>query len=152
MRHLIAIAALFWAFQTWADEISVAGAAARATAPGQSSAAIQFSIVSQNDARLVAITSSAAASVEMHSMKHENGMMKMRAVEFIPLPAGKPVDLAASGYHLMLMNLKQPLKVGDTVPFILTVQFADQRRVTLEAKAEVRPLAGISHDMHNMKM
>jgi hypothetical protein len=75
--------------------------------------------------------------------------MKMRAVEFINLPAGKAVDLGKSGNHLMLLNLKQPLKAGDSVPLTLTVEFADKHKVTVDAKAEIRPLTG-SHDMHDM--
>ncbi|MES1981792.1 MAG: copper chaperone PCu(A)C [Pseudomonadota bacterium] len=152
MRYIIAMAAFFWAMHGWAGEVTISAASARATAPGQDSAAIQFSIVSQQDGRLIEIASPAAGSVEMHQMAHENGMMKMRAVEFLALPAGKSVDLAASGYHVMLLNLKQPLKAGDIVPFTLTVQFADRRKITVEAKAEVKPLAGATHNMHDMKM
>lgn len=111
---------------------------------------MQFAITSQKEARLVEISSPAAGAVEIHSMTHENGMMKMRAIEALPLPAGKAVDLGASGNHVMLLNLKQPLKAGDSVPFVLTVQFADKRKATVKAVAEVRPI-NASHDMHDMK-
>ena len=129
--------------------ITVSDAWGRATAPGQDSGSIQFSITSNKAAKLVAIASPAAGAVEIHSMTHENGKMKMRAVEFINLPAGKAVDLGKSGNHLMLLNLKQPLKAGDSVPLTLTVEFADKHKVTVDAKAEIRPLTG-SHDMHDM--
>ena len=53
-------------------------------------------------------------------MKMDGGVMKMRAVDKLALPAGKPVDLKPGGYHVMLMDLKQPLKEGETVPVTLT--------------------------------
>ena len=129
--------------------VTVSDAWARTTAPGQDSGSVQFSIASKKEAKLVAISSPAAGAVEIHSMAHEGGKMKMRAVEFIALPAGKAVDLGKSGNHVMLLNLKQPLKAGDSVPITLTVQFADKRKVTVDAKAEVRP-QGAGHDMHDM--
>lgn len=74
-------------------------------------------------------------------------MMKMRRVDFIALPAGKMIDLEAEGKHVMLNGLKQPLKEGDSVPFTLTIEYADKSRSTVKAKAEVRPLTA-SHEMH----
>jgi copper(I)-binding protein len=129
--------------------VVVSDAWGRATAPGQDSGSVQFSITSNKEAKLVAITSPAASAVEIHSMVHEDGKMKMRAVESIALPAGKAVDLGKSGNHVMLLNLKQPLKAGDSVPLTLTIEFADKHKATVDAKAEIRP-QGASHDMHDM--
>jgi len=153
MRRIIMLAAsaLFAASAMAADTgVTVSGAWARATAPGQDSGSIQFFITSKKAAKLLAISSPAAGAIEIHSMVHEGGKMKMRAVESISLPAGKEVDLGKSGNHVMLLNLKQPLKAGDSVPFTLTVQFADKRKVAVDAKAEVRPQGAASHDMHDM--
>jgi hypothetical protein len=129
--------------------VAVSDAWGRATAPGQDSGSVQFSITSSKEAKLVAITSPAAGAVEIHSMVHENGKMKMRAVESIALPAGKAVNLGKSGNHVMLLNLKQPLKAGDSVPLTLAIEFADKRKATVDTKAEIRS-QGASHDMHNM--
>jgi copper(I)-binding protein len=129
--------------------VTVGDAWGRATAPGQDSGSVQFSITSNKAAKLVAITSPAAGAVEIHSMAHEDGKMKMRAVESLALPAGKAVDLGKNGNHVMLLNLKQPLKAGDSIPLSLTIEFADKHRTTVDAKAEIRP-QGASHDMHNM--
>jgi copper(I)-binding protein len=151
MRQLFGFlaGALFSLAAFAAQDVTVSGAWVRATAPGQDSASMQFAITSKSEAKLVAVSSPVAGSVEMHSMKHENGMMKMQAIDSIALPAGKTVDLEKSGRHIMLLNLKQPLKEGDSVPFALTVQFPGQTRKTVEAKAEVRPLTA-SHDMRGM--
>ncbi|MBI5436538.1 MAG: copper chaperone PCu(A)C [Nitrosomonadales bacterium] len=121
------------------------GAWTRATAPGQDGAALQFSITSKQEAQLVAIYSPVAGAAEMHSMTHDNGVMKMHAIEFLPLPAGKTDDLGASGNHVMLLNLKKPIKAGESVPFTVTVQFADKHKATVKAEAEVKPLT-ISHE------
>lgn len=140
MRYAVAIAALFCAAQAWAGEVTVSDAWTRATVPGQGNAALQFSITSQKEAQLVAITTPVAGSVEIHSMTHKGGVMKMHAVESLPLPAGKAVDLAAQGNHVMLLDLKQPFKVGESVPFTVTVQFADKRKATVKASARVKSL------------
>jgi copper(I)-binding protein len=151
MRYLTGIILLLSTLSAWAaGDVTINGAWARPTAPGQDSGSIQFSITSKQAAKLVAISAPVAGSVEMHSMTHEGGKMKMRAVESIALPAGKEIDLGKSGNHIMLLNLKQPLKAGDSVPFTLTVQFADKRKTSVDAKAEVRT-QGTSHDMHDMK-
>ena len=141
------VAALLCTAQAWAGDVAVSGAWTRATVPGQSGAVIRFSITSQKEAQLVAISSTAAGTVEMHSMTHDNGVMKMRPIKSLPLPAGKAVDLGSEGNHVMLLNLKQPLKAGDSVPFSLTVQFADKRKVTVKSVAEVKSLDG-SRDDH----
>jgi copper(I)-binding protein len=66
--------------------------------------------------------------------------MKMREVKAIELPAGKRVGLGESGYHLMLIGLKAPLKAGEAVPLTLNVRLADKRIVKVEVRAEIRPL------------
>ena len=146
MRYMVAIAALLCAVQAWAGEVKVSDAWARATAPGQTSAVVQFSIISQEDAWLLAISSPVAGAVEMHSMTHENDVMKMRPIHLLPLPAGKQVELG-SGKHVMLLNLKQPLKEGDSIPLTLTVQFTDKHKESIKIKAMVRSLTE-SHGKH----
>ena len=151
MRHAILIAALLSATQAGASEVTVSESWARATAPGQGSGAVYLRIISQREARIVAVVSPAADSAEMHSMTHDNGMMKMRELEALPLPAGQQVELGSGGSHIMLVGLKQPLKAGGSVPLTLTIQFADKRKEKVEVKAEVRPLTADSnsHEHHH---
>lgn len=130
--------------------VEVGNAWARPTAPGQDAGMIQFSVTSKEAAKLVAAASPAAGAVEIHVMTHENGSMKMRAVESVELPAGKTVDLGKLGYHVMLLNLKQPLKAGDAVPLTLTVELAGKKKVTVEAKVKVEEPQHDMHDMGNM--
>ena len=129
--------------------VSVSEPWARATAPGQDSGSIQFSITSKKEAKLISIASPVAGAAEIHGMTHEDGKMKMRTVESIFLPAGKKIDLEKSGLHAMLLGLKQPLKAGDSVPLTLTVEFADNHKATFDAKAEIKPQGAMGHEMHD---
>ncbi|HEY4696602.1 MAG: hypothetical protein A3J49_01325 [Gallionellales bacterium RIFCSPHIGHO2_02_FULL_57_16] len=137
------LAALFLSTSVYAGDIQVEGAWSRATAPGQEAAGVDFSITSKLAATLLGVSSPASRTVEMHSMTHEKGVMKMREVKVIELPAGKRVDLGTSGYHLMLVGLKAPLKAGKDIPLTLNIKVAN-RTVKVKTKAEVRPLTATS--------
>jgi copper(I)-binding protein len=76
--------------------------------------------------------------VELHSMTLDGGVMRMRALPRIELPAGKTVNLAPNGLHLMLIDLKRPLKAGDKLPLVLSVQTSGTSVTTLNVEAEVR--------------
>ncbi|HEX5363024.1 MAG TPA: copper chaperone PCu(A)C [Gallionella sp.] len=134
------LAGLLLSASLYAADVQVEGAWSRATAPGQDTAMVDMSLTSKQDATLVGLSSPACKGVELHSMTHEEGMMKMREVKELALPAGKRVSLGESGYHLMLIGLNAPLKAGEAVPLTLTVKLANKRIVKVEASAEVRPL------------
>lgn len=135
------LSALLLSANIYAADVQVEGAWSRATAPGQDAAMVDMSITSKQDGTLVGVTSPACKSVELHSMTHEGGMMKMREVKELALPAGKRINLGESGYHLMLIGLKAPVEAGDGVPLTLSVKLANKRVVKVEVSAEVRPLA-----------
>lgn len=86
--------------------------------------------------RLVAAASPVAGTVELHTHLHEGGVMKMRQVEAIDVAPGKPAKLETGGLHVMLMDLKQPLKAGETIPLTLTFEKAGK----LELEVPVRAL------------
>jgi copper(I)-binding protein len=102
----------------------------RGTVTGQKATGAFMQLKSPADAALVEAASPVAKIVEIHEMKMEGGMMKMRAVEKLPLPAGKAVELKPGGYHVMLMDLVQPLNEGDTVPLKLTFEDKAGRKQT----------------------
>jgi periplasmic copper chaperone A len=134
---LLAMLAVAPAF---ADDVKVTKAWTRATAPGQDSASVQLTITSKKDATLVGVASGSAQSAEIHTMVMEGDVMKMRAIESLPLPAKTPVTLGADGNHLMLIGLKKPLKAGHKLPYALTVKFADGKTVVLKELAVIKPL------------
>lgn len=121
-------------------QVAVADAWVRGTVAGQSATGAFMRITAGTDMALVAAASPVAKVVEVHEMKMEGGVMKMSAIERLPLPANRTVELAPGGYHVMLMGLAHPLKEGETVPIALT--FADKagKKQTVEVKAPVRPL------------
>lgn len=131
-----------------AGDIQISRATVRATAPGQETAMGDLVIESKLPAKLVGVSTPVAQSVELHRMSTDNGMMTMREVKDIELPAGKMVDLGESGYHLMLIGLKQPIKEGMAVPYTVTVRLSDKKSVKLEVQAQIKPLIETNGDMN----
>ena len=78
--------------------------------------------------RLVEVRSPVAGIVEVHEMRLEGDVMRMRAAPVLPLPAGQTVELKPGGYHVMLMDLNGPVKAGDAVPLTLVFEGADGKR------------------------
>jgi copper(I)-binding protein len=113
----------------------------RGTVPQQKATGLFANITSAKGGKLVSASSPVAGVVEIHEMAMEGTMMKMRALPTgLDLPAGKAVALKPGGYHVMLMDLKQQLKVGETVPVTLVIEGADKARETIEVKAPVKAL------------
>ena len=146
---LLAALAFAPAVASGSESVKVANAWVRAPIPGQKTASAYVELTSNGNAALVAAGSPVAARVEMHSMSHEGGVMRMRAVPRIELPAGQTVKLAPGGLHLMMFDLKQPIKPGDKVALTLSVQpsgpTAGMSLTTLSLEAEVRPAAATAH-------
>ena len=120
-------------------QVSVSNAWVRATVPVQKSSGAFMVLRSAQAARLVGVSSPVAASVELHKSAMQDGMMSMDHVDAIELPAGKDVNLAGGGYHVMLIGLKRQLKQGETVPLTLQVKRgAATENVTVQAA--VKPI------------
>jgi periplasmic copper chaperone A len=99
------------------------------------------------DDRLVSASTPAAESVELHEMRMDGDVMRMRAVEAVPLPAGREVSMQHGqmpGLHLMLIGLKAPLKTGDRFPIRLRFQKAGE----VEAQVWVEPAAAAASSAH----
>lgn len=135
------LAALLISASVYAGDIQVEKAWARASAPGQDTGSVDLTLTSKQAATLIGATSTACQSVQLHSMTmaQDTGMMQMREVDKIDLPAGKAINLGSSGYHLMLIGLKSPLKAGDSVPLKLNFKVGG-RTENIEASAKVMPL------------
>lgn len=153
MRKILCagLLAILVAAPAYADDVKVTKAWARATAPGQDTASIQLTITSKKDASLIGVESGSSQSGEIHSMVMEGGVMKMRALDSLPLPAKTPVTLGEDGNHLMLIGLKKPLKAGRKLPFALVVKFDDGHTSTIRVLAAIKPLDTAS-DAGHMQM
>lgn len=136
----LAASACLLAASASAQQVGVAGAWARATVVGQSASAAYMELTANENATLLGVSSPLASVVEVHEMTMDNGVMKMRARPRLDLPAGKTVVLKPGSYHIMLMELKQPLRKGELVPLTLRIEGKDKKLSTLEVNAEVRDL------------
>ncbi len=141
MKRITLAALIFAAFPVMA-QVSVKDPWVRATVPAQKATGAFMQITSAQDARLVEVSSPVAGVVEVHEMAMEKDVMKMRAIKGLDLPAGKSVELKPGGYHVMLMDLKEQMKEGATVPVTLVIEGKDKKRSTIEVKAPVRSLTG----------
>jgi copper(I)-binding protein len=110
----------------------------RTTVVQQTTTAAYLTITSVQGGRLIEASSPVAASAEVHEMKMDGDMMKMRGVDVLPLPAGKPVEFKPNGYHLMLTGLKSQVKAGDVVPIKLIVEDAKGKRQVVDVQATAR--------------
>jgi periplasmic copper chaperone A len=131
-----------------AQSVNAANVWARATAPGQNTASVYFDLTSDRDAALVAAGSPVAGRAELHATTVDNGVMRMRPLARVDLPAGQTVRLTPGGMHLMLLDLKQPLKAGDKLPLVLSIQSTGSSLTTLKLEAQVRALDGADPHQH----
>jgi copper(I)-binding protein len=118
--------------------VKVDAAWARVTVPGQKGTGAFMTLTAAQGLRLVGVQSPVAGVAEIHEMKMEGDVMRMRAISALDLPAGQAVALRPGGYHLMLMDLKQPLVKDTQVP--VTLRFADAQGKTSEMQLSL-PIA-----------
>jgi periplasmic copper chaperone A len=146
-RPIIAmLATLAFSAAAHAQDLRVSQAYARATMPHQPSGGAWLTIENsgRNADRLLSASSPAAKSVELHSMRMEGNVMKMREVPAIDLgPAAKLEMKPGDGYHLMLMGLRQPLKAGERFP--LTLQFEKAGKLEVEVSVQDNKTGGATH-------
>ncbi len=119
---------------------------------GQAKAGAAFFVIFNNgssDDRLVAAKSDVSELVELHTHSMDGGIMRMRPVEAIVVPAGDAAELAPGGHHIMLLNLKGPLVAGETFP--VTLVFEKAGEITIEVKIDAEmgemPSHGKGHSM-----
>jgi len=122
-------------------QVEARAAWVRGTVPGQTTAGAYMELTSDRHASLLGAESPVAGSAEIHEMKMEGNVMRMRAVPRLELPPGRTVELKPGGYHMMLLDLKRPLKKGDLVPIRLKIELSDKTIKTIQVVAEVRELA-----------
>jgi copper(I)-binding protein len=125
-------------------ELKIGHPYARATAPGQPAGGGYLSIQNAGKAgdKLLSAKAEVSTSVELHEMKMEGDVMRMREVSAVEVPAGKTVELKPGGLHIMFMGLKAPLKQGDKFPLKLKFEKAGEVTVTVNVEG-----SGAVHEM-----
>jgi periplasmic copper chaperone A len=119
-------------------DITIAHPWARATPGGVNvgGAYLEIKAAPGKGDRLIAARSPVAGTVEIHSHAIENGIARMRRIEAIAVKGGSSVVLKPGGYHVMLIDLKRPLKEGDAFKMTLSVERAGD----IEVEATVEPI------------
>jgi copper(I)-binding protein len=131
--------------------VKVEGAWIRSAVAGQQGTGAFMRMTAPHSLQLVGVATPVAGTAEIHEMKMEGDIMRMRSVAKIDLPSGQTVEFKPGGYHLMLMDLKQPLKPGAIVA--LTLMFRDaqggERKLDLNVPVALQaPGASPSPDAH----
>jgi len=126
-------------------QTTVTDAWVRGTVAQQRASGAFMKITSAQGGKLVAVSSPVAGVAEVHEMAMDGNTMRMRAIAALDLPAGKTVELKSGGYHVMLMDLKQQLQGGQTVPLTLVIEGKDGKREIVEVRARVRALGADAH-------
>jgi len=139
MRSLL-FAALAMAAGIAQASVTATDAWVRGTVPAQQTTGVFVTLQSSEESRLVAVTTPAARSAEIHASEQKQGVMHMHALDAIALPAGQRVELKPGGFHIMLVGLTRALGAGDTVPLTFTFEDLQGKRTRIEVRAQVRPL------------
>ena len=139
LRALLLLAAVCTA-PAWA-QVKIENAWARATVQGQKATGAFMKLTAPQATRLVAVSTPVAGVSEIHEMKMDGGVMKMRALPALELPANQAVELQPGGYHLMLMDLKAPLAKDSSVA--LTLTFKDAKGVETKQQVSVPVTTGM---------
>lgn len=140
-KYLIAFAASFTVAASALAQVSITAPWVRATVPQQKSSGVFMHLVSARDARLVTVSTPVAGMSQFHKMEMNGDRMKMEQVEGIDLPAGRAVNLASGGYHIMLVGLTRQLKADETIPLTIVVEGKDKKRESITLEVPVKPLA-----------
>lgn len=121
-------------------QVQISDAWARATVAQQKATGVFMRLTAPKDTRLVAVSTPTAGIAEVHEMKMEGDVMKMRPLPGLELPAGKTVLLQPGGLHIMLMDLKQPVAAGSSIELTLTFEGADGVRQSQPLAVPARAL------------
>ena len=128
-----------------AAPVAVQGAWARSTVAGQDSTGAYMTLTSREPLTLLGAQTPAAGIVEIHEMKMEGEVMKMRAADTLPLAPGKPLQLKPGGYHFMLMDLQGALKAGSQIQMTLRFRDAQGKERKLPVKVPVAANVPVKH-------
>ena len=143
MKQLIITGLLAITVTAWAQTtVKVEDAWVRGTVATQKATGAFMRLTPSAHARLVEAKSPVAGVVEIHEMTLEKDIMKMRQIPGLDLAADRTMELKPGGYHVMLMDLKQPLKGGEQVPITLVFEDDAKKRFTQDIKASVTVLGG----------
>ncbi|MGV0959236.1 MAG: copper chaperone PCu(A)C [Limnohabitans sp.] len=127
--------------------VKVESAWARATVQGQKATGAFMKLTAPQATRLISVSTPVAGVAEIHEMKTDGGIMSMRALPALDLPANQAVELKPGSYHVMLMDLKAPLMKDSSVA--LTLVFKDAKGVQSKQQISVPVTTGMPQMPHH---
>ncbi len=145
---LIALSALALGAAAPAPKVAVAVADAwcRPAPTGALSGGCYVTLTAAGDDRLLAVETTAADHAEIHSMSMDGGVMRMRKLDGLALPAGRAVVLKSGGEHLMLVSPKIAFKDGAKIPLTFKFQKAAPVKIEAVVRAAAMPsMPGMAH-------
>lgn len=157
---LLATFASVQAFASQADDITVSAPFAREVPPGAPASASFMTLEnhSNNSIKVVSADSGVAKVVELHTHTNDNGVMRMRKIPFIEVPASGKTELKPGGLHIMLIGPHKPLKMGQEVTVKLNFEDGSSKTVSMPVKSMkgmmMKHKMPMHHDMnheHNME-
>ncbi len=132
-------------------QVTVQDAWVRAAVAQQKATGAFMRLTATQDSRLVGASTPIAGVTEIHEMKMEGDVMKMRALPALQLRAGQTVELKPGGLHLMLMDLRQPVAADASVPLTLVFEAQDGQRQSVQVQAGVRALGAAAAPAHGAR-
>lgn len=139
MKFLLSLFFLFTSLNLFANaDIEILNPKIRLTPPGGTITAMFVNIVNHTDTdlKLIKVAGEFAKNFELHNMEMIDGKMKMRSVDFILLKKNSTTELKSGGLHIMIFDLKNPLKAGETHHLKLTLD----NKKEIEVKAIVEKI------------
>lgn len=130
------------------DGIAIQNAWVRPTVGEQDATGAYLTITTQEPMALVGVASPAAEIAEVHEMKMDGDIMRMRMTERIDIKPGEPLELKPGGYHLMLMALTAPISAGQDVELSLQFEKTDGSKIEMPVKALAGQRAAGDHHSH----
>lgn len=140
MKHFV-FAALMAVSLAAQAQVEVQSAWARPTVAGQMGTGAFMRLTSKDGVRIIGASSAVAGVVEIHEMAMSGSVMQMRPLKGLDLAPGSTVELKPGGQHMMLMDLKRPLAVGEKIKIELRLETRDKKLVTQPVEIEIRPRA-----------
>ncbi|GKT12190.1 MAG: periplasmic copper chaperone A [Thiomicrorhabdus sp.] len=134
-----------------ASNVTVSDPYAREVPPGAHASASFMTLNNRSDhaIKLVQADSTVAAAVELHTHTNDNGMMRMRQVQFFTIPANGQSQLKPGGNHIMLIKPHKPLKAGQTVSLQLQFEDGSTKQVDMPVKSVMQNMGKMNHDMQH---
>jgi periplasmic copper chaperone A len=120
----------------------------RATLDGQKTTGAFMKLSSTKNMQLVSVKSSVAKMLEIHQMKMEGDVMKMRSVRSLAVKANETLALNPGGYHIMMKDLNQKIEAGQSVPLTLTLKDENKKLQIIKVIAIARSMSPMVHESH----